>query len=312
MTKQTGHTLLLLAASLIWGLAFVAQSMGSDLGAYTFLASRSWVALGILLPMILAFDTIRKKRGAPAGGPKTKADKKRLFLGAFTCGTALFAASAAQQIAITIDPSTAKASFITAMYVVLVPVGGILIGRRCGAQVWCCVALSVLGLYLLCMQGGFGSISASDWILLLCAALFSCQILLVDYFSPLVDGIRLSFGMFFVEAVWSTIFAFAFEQPAWGQITAAALPILYCGLLSSGLGYTFQILGQEGLNPAVASLAMCPESVFGALGGWLILGQTLTGREIGGCALIFAAVVLAQVPLKALCGKAAAGAEENG
>ncbi len=312
MTKQTGHTLLLLAASLIWGLAFVAQSMGSGLGAYTFLASRSWVALGILFPMILGFDAIRKKRGLPTGKPKNKAGAKQLRRGAFLCGTVLFAASAAQQIAITIDPSTAKASFITAMYVVLVPVGGILIGRRCGAQVWGCVALSVWGLYLLCMQGGFGGVSASDWILLLCAALFSCQILLVDHFSPLVDGVRLSFGMFFVEAVWSTLFAFAFEQPTWAAIAAAALPILYCGLLSSGLGYTFQILGQEGIHPAVASLAMCPESVFGALGGWLVLGQTLTGRELGGCALIFAAVVLAQVPLKALRGKVPAGAEENG
>jgi drug/metabolite transporter (DMT)-like permease len=297
MTRQTRHTLLLLSASLIWGMAFVAQSLGAEIGAYTFLACRSWVALAVLLPLTFAVDAIKKKQGLPDGSPKTPQEKKCLYAGGFACGTVLFAASAAQQIAITIDPSTAKASFITAMYVVLVPVAGIFVGRRCGGQIWACVGISVLGLYLLCMQGGFGSISLSDWILLVCAALFSVQILLVDRVSPLVDGVRLSFVMFFVEAVWSTLFTFLLEKPTWAAVLSCLGPILYCGLLSSGLAYTFQILGQRGLHPAVASLAMCPESVFGALGGWILLGQTLTLREMSGCALIFAAVVLAQLPL---------------
>lgn len=300
MSKQTSHTLLLTGTALIWGLAFVAQSMGAGMGAYTFLACRSWLAVLVLLPTMAGFDTVARRQGRPAGRPRTAEARRTLYLGGLLCGTFLFAASAAQQIALTINPSTAKASFITAMYVVLVPVAGILLGRRCGGQVWLGVVLAVVGLYLLCMGGGPGAIERSDGILMLCALLFAGQILCVDRFAPLADGVRLSMLQFLVTAVWSTVFALLLEQPSLAEIGANALPILYCGILSSGVGYTLQIIGQRDLNPAIASIAMCLESVFGALGGWLILHQQLSARELCGCVLMFAAVVLAQLPLPAL------------
>lgn len=297
MKTQMRNTLLLVLCALIWGMAFVAQSVGAGLGAYTFLACRSWLAVLVLYPTILGFDAVRRRQGAAAGWPKDRAGRRLLAVGGAVCGTLLFFASAAQQIAITLDPSTAKASFITAMYVVLVPLVSLAFGRRSGAQIWVSVAVSVAGLYLLCMQGGFGSVQKSDGILMLCALLFAFQIMAVDHYSPRLDGVRLSFVQFVATALWSTAAALIFETPAPADIAANALPILYCGVMSSGVGYTLQILGQKGLNPAIASLAMCLESVFGAVGGWLVLHQTLSARELLGCALIFAAVVLAQLPV---------------
>ena len=202
----------------------------------------------------------------------------------FVCGTFLFAASAAQQIGITINPSTASAGFLTAMYVV--PVFGLFPGPegqcpavgqhgRCGA-----------GAVSAAPKNGFTGIESSDWILLSCAVLFSFQIMAVDHFSPRMDGVRLSLVEFLVVSVESTVAAFLFENAYCGEFAANALPILYCGVLSSGGVHTLQILGQRDLNPAIASLLMCLESVFSALGGWLLLHQSLSGREVFGCALI--------------------------
>ena len=157
--------------------------------------------------------------------------------------------------------------------------------------------IAVVGLYLLCMRNGFGGIETSDLLLLLCAVLFSFQIMSVDHFSPQLDGVRLSFVQFFVVAVESTVAALLFEQTTVADFSANALPILYCGVLSSGVAYTLQIIGQRNLNPAIASLIMCLENVFSALGGWVLLHQSLSGRELLGCVLIFAAVVLAQLPI---------------
>ena len=296
MTNQTKNSMLLMLCALIWGTAFVAQSAGSGMGAFSFLAGRSWLAVLVLIPTVLVFDAIRRKNGADAK-PKTAAEKKKLLAAGFVCGTLLFAASAAQQIGITINPSTAKAGFLTAMYVVLVPVFGLFLGRKGSAQLWISMVVAVLGLYLLCMKNGFGGIEASDWILLSCAVLFSFQIMAVDHFSPQMDGVRLSLVEFFVVSVESTVAAFLFEQPAMAEFVTFAGPILYCGIMSSGVAYTLQILGQRDLNPAVASLIMCLESVFSALGGWLLLHQNLSFRESTGCVLLFAAVVLAQLPL---------------
>ncbi len=299
MNTQTKNSLLLLLCSLIWGTAFVAQSAGSGMGAYSFLAGRSWLAVLVLIPTVMVFDAIRRKSGTDAK-PKTAAEKKKLLAAGFVCGTLLFAASAAQQIGITINPSTAKAGFLTAMYVVLVPVFGLFLGRKGSAQLWVSMVVAVLGLYLLCMKNGFGGIESSDWLLLSCAVLFSFQIIAVDHFSPQVDGVRLSLAEFLVVSVESTAAALLFETPSAAQFAENALPILYCGIMSSGVAYTLQILGQRDLNPAIASLIMCLESVFSALGGWLLLGQSLSAREVFGCVLIFAAVVLAQLPLEML------------
>ena len=302
MNTQRKNSLLLLLCAFIWGTAFVAQSAGSGMGACSFLAGRSWLAVLVLLPTVYAFDALRRRAGEACGWPKTKADRRLLLTAGVVCGTFLFAASAAQQMGITLNPSTAKAGFLTAMYVVLVPVFGLALGRRGSAQLWLSMVIAVAGLYLLCMKNGFGGIEPSDWLLIGCAVLFSFQILSVDHFSPLVDGVRLSLLQFFVVAVESTVAAFLFETPSLADFTANAWPIVFCGVFSSGVGYTLQILGQKDLNPAIASLIMCLESVFSAIGGWLILHQSLSLREGVGCALIFAAVVLAQLPLKELVG----------
>ena len=289
--------LLQMLCALIWGTAFVAQSAGSGMGAFSFLAGRSWMAVLVLLPTVKAFDALHHRQGKPDGKPKTTAEHKLLLKAGLMCGTLLFLASAAQQLGITLDPSTAKAGFLTALYVARVPVCGRFLGRKGSAQLWVSMAIAGVGLYLLCMKDGFGSIQSSDWLLLLCAVLFSFQIMAVDHFSPQMDGVRLSLVEFFVVSVESTVAAFLFEQPAMAEFVTYAGPILYCGIMSSGVAYTLQILGQRDLNPAVASLIMCLESVFSALGGWLLLHQNLSIRESTGCVLLFAAVVLAQLPL---------------
>ena len=292
--KQLRNTMLLLLGALIWGTAFVAQSVGSGyVGSYTFLAARSWLACAFLIVLVLLRRG--KARKADPGVPFW-INGRMLLRGGVFCGIALFAASAAQQIGIG-TTSTAKAGFMTALYVVLVPVFGLFLGRKGSAQLWVSMAIAVVGLYLLCMKDGFGSIQSSDWLLLLCAVLFSFQIMAVDHFSPQMDGVRLSLVEFFVVSVESTVAAFLFEQPAMAEFVTFAGPILYCGVMSSGVAYTLQILGQRDLNPAIASLIMCLESVFSALGGWLLLHQNLSFRESFGCVLLFAAVVLAQLPL---------------
>ena len=270
---------MLMLCAFIWGTAFVAQSAGSGMGAYSFLAGRSWLAVLVLLPTVRAFDALHRRHGAAYGWPKAPADRRHLLTAGLCCGTLLFAASAAQQIGITLNPSTAKAGFLTAMYVVLVPVFGLFLGRRGSARL-------------------FGGIETSDWILLSCAVLFSFQIMTVDHFAPQVDGVRLSLLQFFVVAVESTAAALLFENPTLAEFGANWLPLAYCGVMSSGVAYTLQILGQRDVNPAIASLIMCLESVFSALGGWLLLHQSLSMREVFGCALIFAAVVLAQLPVE--------------
>ena len=243
-------------------------------------------------------DALHRRHGAAYGWPKAPADRRHLLTAGLCCGTLLFAASAAQQIGITLNPSTAKAGFLTAMYVVLVPVFGLFLGRRGSARLWLSMVIAVGGLYLLCMKNGFGGIETSDWILLSCAVLFSFQIMTVDHFAPQVDGVRLSLLQFFVVAVESTAAALLFENPTLAEFGANWLPLAYCGVMSSGVAYTLQILGQRDVNPAIASLIMCLESVFSALGGWLLLHQSLSMREVFGCTLIFAAVVLAQLPVE--------------
>ena len=221
-----------------------------------------------------------------------------LLRGGIFCGVALFAASAAQQMGIG-TTSTAKAGFMTALYVVLVPVAGVFLGSRPGVKLWGCVAASVVGLYLLCLAGRDTlSLTGGEWQLLVCAILFTAQIMLVNHFSPQLDGIQLSFVQFFVVSVLSTIFAFVFEAPSPDQFRAAAVSIAYCGIMSSGVAYTLQIVGQKALDPTIASLAMCLESVFSALAGWLILGETLSATELCGCALMFGAIVASQLPEK--------------
>ena len=300
MNTQRKNSLLLLLCAFIWGTAFVAQDVCADaMGAFTFNGTRYYIAVLSLLVVLAVSSGFRKDRPQISPAEK-KAQRRQLWLGGFCCGTVLAIASNFQQAGLVAGTDGGKAGFITALYVVLVPVFGLFLGRKGSAQLWVSMVVAVLGLYLLCMKNGFGSIESSDWLLLSCAVLFSFQIIAVDHFSPQVDGVRLSLAEFLVVSVESTAAALLFETPSAAQFAENALPILYCGIMSSGVAYTLQILGQRDLNPAIASLIMCLESVFSALGGWLLLGQSLSAREVFGCALIFAAVVLAQLPLEML------------
>ena len=297
MNKRS-HIFMLLFAALFWGTTFVAQRIGADLvGAYTYLAGRSWIAVVFLTPVVHAFDRFHDRRGTDNRRPRTAEERKRLILAGVAAGVALCAASAAQQIGVAYTTAS-KAGFITALYVVLVPVLSILIGKRPSAHIWACVALALVGMYLLCITGGNLKLQLGDAYELACALLFAIQILVVYHFSPLVDGVRLSRLQFLVVAVLSTVLMLLLETPTWESIRAALPAIAYAGIFSSGIAYTLQILGQAGVNPTVASLVMSLESVFSALSGWLVLGERLSPRELLGSALMFAAIVLAQVEIK--------------
>ena len=290
---QLKYSLLLVLTALIWGTAFVAQSQATgDVGPFTFNAARMLVGCAALLPCIRLLDRLRARSGA--GEAAKTGSKATLLLGGACCGAVLFAASGFQQAGISYT-SVGKAGFITALYIVLVPLAGLLLGRKTGAALWAGVALAVAGMYLLCMNGEAG-VNKGDVLCLLCALFFTAHILVIDHFSPRVDGVRMSCIQFFVGGVLSLIAMLLFEKPDWPHVLAAWLPILYAGILSSGVAYTLQIVAQKNVNPTLASLIMSLESVFSALSGWLILGQTLTAREFAGCALMFAAIILAQLP----------------
>ncbi len=291
--KQLRGALLLLSAALIWGVAFVAQSVGMDhVGPCTFTAARNFIGALVLLPVI-AFASHLKK----GGNPEEKASngqRKRLLVGGVVCGILLGSASLLQQAGIQ-TTTAGKAGFLTALYIVIVPVLGIFLGKRPGWVVWLAVLLALVGAYLLSVKGGF-SIAWGDLLVIFSALVFSLHILAVDWASSQVDGIRLSCLQFFVAGLLSLVLAFLWETPRWSDLLAAWIPLLYTGVVSSGMGYTFQILGQRHMNPTAASLILSLESVFAALAGWLILQQPLSPRELAGCGLVFVGVILAQLP----------------
>ena len=297
MNKRS-HILFLFLCSFLWGTTFVAQRMGADhVGAFTYLAGRSWIAVVFLTPVIHFMDRFFDRRGIDNRRPRTGKDRKTLVIAGCLCGIMLFAASAAQQIGIG-TTSASKAGFITALYVVLVPLLSIFLKKRPTPQIWLCVFLALAGLYLLCMKVGSFTLETGDAWVLACAFLFSIQILLLDHYSPLLDAVRLSRMQFLVVAVLSTILMFLAEHPTLGAFRLALPAILYAGIFSSGIAYTLQIVGQDGVNPTVASLVMSLESVFSALAGAIILHERMSGRELAGAGLMFLAILLAQIEFK--------------
>ena len=297
MNKRS-HILFLFLCSFLWGTTFVAQRMGADhVGAFTYLAGRSWIAVVFLTPVIHFMDRFFDRRGIDNRRPRTGKDRKTLVIAGCLCGIMLFAASAAQQIGIG-TTSASKAGFITALYVVLVPLLSIFLKKRPTPQIWLCVFLALAGLYLLCMKVGSFTLETGDAWVLACAFLFSIQILLLDHYSPLLDAVRLSRMQFLVVAVLSTILMFLAEHPTLGAFRLALPAILYAGIFSSGIAYTLQIVGQDGVNPTVASLVMSLESVFSALAGAVILHERMSGRELAGAGLMFLAILLAQIEFK--------------
>lgn len=299
MKYRSLNNLLLVLTALIWGCAFAAQSVGMEyVGPFTFNASRSFLGGIALLPVIFVMN--QRKRGEYPEKKKSEAEQRKdrrvLILGGICCGAALAVSSSLQQIGI-MYTSAGKAGFITALYILIVPILGIFLGKRAGRKVWIGVALAVAGMYFLCITDGF-SISRGDFYVLLCAVGFSVHILVIDYFSPKVDGVCMSCIQFFVCGILCAVPMLLFEQPQAGALLKAWMPILYAGVLSSGVGYTLQIVAQKKTDPTVASLLMSLESVFSVLAGWVILGERLSGREMFGCVLVFAAVILAQLPEK--------------
>ncbi|MCR5031828.1 MAG: DMT family transporter [Lachnospiraceae bacterium] len=293
------HTLMLLAASFLWGTTFVAQSIGARyVGAGTYLAVRTYMGILFLLPFVLIRD--RQQYLPYKGEPEKRKEKRRqerknFLLGGCIAGFFLFMGSFTQQIGIAYT-SVAKASFLTALYVVLVPIIALFFGKKQDVKLWICVLLAVAGLYLLCMTESF-SLEKGDALMLAAALAFSGQILAVDHFSVKIDPVKLTFAEFIIEGILATIPMLVMEKPDLTSILQALPAIAYAGIFSSGIAYTLQSLGQKNLNPAIASIAMCLESVFGTLAGWVILNQTLTMRETFGCILMFLAIILTQIPI---------------
>ena len=288
---------LLVLAAFIWGVAFVAQSVGMDyVGPFTFIGARYLIGGLGLIPCI----AFLKKMGYGGDENKSEEQKKKEFQtgirGGIFCGLALFISSSLQQIGI-MYTTVGKAGFITALYIVIVPILGIFMKKKVSWTIWISVAVAVIGMYLLCITDGF-SVGMGDIYVFLCAIGFSFHILVIDHFSPKADGVLISCVQFFVAGILGTIVAFAVETPNLASLCAAWAPVLYAGILSSGAGYTLQIVGQKNMNPTVASLILSLESVTSVIAGFLILHQNLSHRELIGCGLMFVAIVLAQLPQK--------------
>lgn len=281
---------MLAAAAMIWGSAFVAQSVGMEyVGPFTFQAVRCLLGGLVLLPVIALLG-----KNAPEKPPAGTG--KGLWTAGLACGGWLFIASSLQQVGL-LYTSAGKSGFITALYVVLVPCVSLFLGKRAPLTVWAGALLAVTALYLLCVKDGF-SIGKGELLTLGCALCFTGHILTIDHFSGRVDGVKLSCIQFFVCSALAFIVMLFFEKPSLAAILRCWLPIGYAGVLSCGAGYTFQILGQRDTSPTVASLLMSLESVFAVLFGAVLLHERLTGPEYIGCALMFAAIVLAQLPHK--------------
>lgn len=296
---KTKNALILVLTAFIWGTAFVAQSVGMDyLEPFTFNGVRSLIGGAALLPCIAILQKMNRKDGVgkEPGSGDVRRERKDMVFGGIACGLLLFAASSLQQIGIQFT-TAGKAGFITACYIVIVPVLGIFLKKKIGWKVWAAVAIALAGLYFLCMTEKF-TVGKGDVLIFACALVFSLHILVIDYFSPKVDGVKMSCIQFFVCGIASLPFMFLLETPKIGAMLNGWLPLLYAGVMSCGVGYTLQIIGQKDMNPAIASLILSLESCFSVLAGWIVLGERLSARESIGCVLMFAAIILAQIPGK--------------
>lgn len=297
MSKRIVGNGLLLLAAMIWGAAFVAQSVGMEfVGPFTFQTVRSLLGSLVLVPVIAVMD--RTGHGLrPRGG----AQRRTLLSGSLLCGLCLFAATSLQQLGL-LYTTPGRSGFLTSLYIIFVPVVGLLLGKKASPWIAVSVALAAAGLYLLCGGERF-ALGPGELLTLGCAAAFTFHILAVDKYNGAVDGVRLSCLQFLVCGLLSAVCMLLWETPDLESILRCWLPIAYAGILSAGAGYTLQILGQKHTEPTVASLLMSLESVFSVLFGWLLLRQALSGAELIGCCLVFGGVVLAQLPGKKSGGK---------
>ncbi|MEG0963352.1 MAG: DMT family transporter [Lachnospiraceae bacterium] len=290
---QIRNSFILLLTAVIWGVSFVAQSVGMEyVGPFTFNCTRFLIGGIFLIPCIGILQKI-----SPPKAAEKKIDsqnKKILWTGGILCGTILCLASNFQQIGIE-STTVGKAGFITAFYIVIVPVLGLFLKKKCPPAVWAGVGLALAGLYFLCIQEGV-SIGKGDILIFVGALLFSIHILVISHFTELVDGVKMSCIQFLVSGSLSGIVMFLFESPHISSILAAWQPIVYAGIFSCGIAYTLQVVGQKGMNPTVVSLILSLEAVISVLAGMILLNQHLNKREIAGCVLMFVAIILAQLP----------------
>lgn len=295
-----GYSFLLVLAAFIWGTTFVAQAEGNSAGPFVFTCTRNLVASALLFGMAKILDIADKSPRRP----QSKTDKLKLWKAGLFCGIALAFGTNFQQLGMYLGTSAGKSGFLTTCYIILVPILSVFIGKKIALKSWICVAITLAGLYMLCIKEDF-SIQPSDGVLLLCALSFAIQILIVDKYGPDVDNVRLSAIQCLVTCILSSVpmiivdmehslegAARAIEIYSHG---AAWIPLLYAAILSSGVAFTLQIIAQNKIKPTVASLLMSLESVFAVLGGWAVLGEKLSTREAVGCAVMMVAVILAQV-----------------
>lgn len=287
--KALRSSLLLFLAAFIWGVAFVAQSVGMDyMGPFSFNGARFLMGSLVLVPLVLYRRKFLKAEERHFGSGKIT------LTGGICCGLALCSAALLQQFGI-LYTTVGKAGFITTLYIIIVPIMGIFLKKKIQGKVWLAAVIAMAGMYLLCMSEGL-KLSKGDRFVFICAVLFSIHILVIDYFSPKADGVELSCLQFFTAGVICSILALVFEKPVLSSFIDGIIPLAYAGIMSSGVAYTLQIVGQKDLDPTVASLILSMESVISMLAGWVILGQAMSGRELFGCALVFGAVILVQLP----------------
>lgn len=282
---------LLFLAAFIWGVAFVAQSVGMDyMGPFTFNGARFLMGSMVLLPLVIYRRKGKSKESKKFGS------RRDILTGGICCGLALCCAALFQQFGI-VYTTVGKAGFITTLYIIIVPIMGIFLKKKVPGKVWIAAVIAAAGMYLLCMSESL-RLSRGDTYVFICAILFSIHILVIDYFSPKADGVELSCLQFLTAGIIGSVLAFIFERPTLSNFAGGIIPLAYAGIMSSGVAYTLQVIGQKDLDPTVASLILSLESVVSMLAGWVILKQALSPRELFGCVLVFAAVILAQLPEK--------------
>lgn len=298
--NQVRQVVFPILTAFIWGTSFVAQDVCADvMGAFTFNASRYYIATLALLVLVTVRAAAEKKEERPSlSREEKKSARRQLWLGGFCCGTALAFASNFQQAGMVAGTDSGKAGFLTALYVVLVPVFGLFFRRKVDPPVWVAVALSVAALYLLCMKGSF-SLAAGDLLVLVCAVCFAVHILVIDHFTAFCDGVKLSCIQFLFAGSWSAVCMLIFDNVDLHMLLSNILPLLYMGVFSCGIGYTLQILAQKDSNPTVVTILLSLESVFAVIAGAIVLHQSMSAREYIGCVLMFIAVLLAQIPMPA-------------
>jgi len=282
--------ILLFITALIWGTSFVAQRLGIQyIGPFTFTAIRFLIGAASLIPVILFMNRINRKHE----GHTPSGSRKDLLRSGFACGIVLFTAISFQQVGL-VYTTAGKAGFITALYILLVPLLGLFLHKKVDKAVWFGIMIAIVGLYLLCVQKGF-TIAKGDFIVLCGTVFWACHILIIDHFAPKVDGVKLSCLQFFIAGTISLIVALFVETITFANIIKSAGPILFCGIVVVGIAYTLQIFGQRNTNPTIAALIMSMESVFAALSGMVFLDESMTLQETIGCILMFSAVIITEL-----------------